>query len=205
MTATNRTDAERLIVEFLATHDNPTSDDWKALADKHPEHASAFVDAALVRAVGDATDASGEPYEFDADLATRMVSKGLSRLHQTSSAQLELAQQRVKAVRTPAQKRELATKVGIGEHVPLLAGVLVGRTFAPRKVLNAISEALEVPSIALRELFSRLFEASTVPAFKASEGKPTVPAAPASWEEAVRGLRLDSKETERLLRLADES
>lgn len=205
MTATNRTDAERLIVEFLDANDHPTLADWKALTDKHPEHASAFVDAALVRAVGDAAEASAEPYEFDAGLATRMVSKGLSKLHQTSSAQLELAQQRVRAVKTPAQRRELATKVGIGEHVPLLAGVLVGRTFAPRKVLNAISDALEVPSIALRELFSRLFEASVVPAFKASEGKPTIPVVPASWEEEVRGLRLDSKETERLLRLADES
>lgn len=92
MTATNRTEAERLIVEFLDANDQPTAADWKVLADKHPEHASAFVDAALVRAVGDAADASAEPYEFDAGLATRMVSKGLSKLHQTSSAQLELAQ-----------------------------------------------------------------------------------------------------------------
>ena len=86
MTATNRTEAERLIVEFLDANDHPTAADWKSLADKHPEHASAFVDAALVRAVGDAADASAEPYEFDASLATQMVSKGLTKLHQTSIA-----------------------------------------------------------------------------------------------------------------------
>lgn len=78
-------------------------------------------------------------------------------MHQTSSTQLEVAQQRVKAVKTPAQKRELATKVGIGEHVSLLAGILVGRTLAPRKILAAISAALDVPGVALREVFSRFF------------------------------------------------
>lgn len=205
MTATNRTDAERLIVEFLDANDQPTSADWKALSDKHPEHASAFVDAALVRAVGDAADASAEPYEFDAGLATRMVSKGLSKLHQSTSAQLELAQQRVKAVKTPAQKRELATKVGIGEHVSLLAGVLVGRTLAPRKVLAAISSALDVPGIALREVFSRLFDGTPLPAYKGGEGKPVVAGTPATWEEAVRGLSLDPKETARLLSFSDEA
>lgn len=205
MTSLNRTDAERLIVEFLDTNDNPTSDDWKALADKHPEQASAFVDAALVRAVGDAADASAEPYECDAGLAARMVSKGLSKLHQTSSAQLELAQQRVKAVKTPAQKRELAATVGIGEHVSLLAGVLVGRTRAPRKLLAAISMALEVPGIALREVFARIFEGSPLPAHKGGEGKPVVAGTPATWEEAVRGLSLDPKETARLLSLSDEA
>lgn len=205
MTATNRSDAERFIVEFLGTNDNPTSADWKALADKHPEHASAFVDAALVRAVGDAAEASSEPYEFDAGLATRMVSKGLSKMHQTSSTQLEFAQQRVKAVKTPAQKRELATKVGIGEHVSLLAGILVGRTLAPRRMLAAISAALDVPGVALREVFSRLFEATPLPAHKGGAGKPIVAGTPATWEEAVRGLSLDPKETARLLSFSDKA
>jgi hypothetical protein len=201
MTATNRTDAERLIVEFLDANDNPTSADWKALADKHPEYASAFVDAALVRAVGDAAEASTAPYEFDAVLANRMVSKGLSKLHQTGSAQLELAQQRVKAVKTPAQKRDLSTKVGIGEHVSLLAGVLVGRTLAPRK----LSAALEVPGIALREAFARFFEGTPLPAHKGGDGKPVVAVTPSTWEDAVRGLRLDAKETARLLSFSDEA
>lgn len=209
MTATNRTDAEQLIVEFLAATDHPTPADWKALADKHPEHASAFVEAALVRAVGDAAEAaeatSAEPYEFDVALATRMVSKGLSKLHQTSSAQLDLAQQRVKAVKTPSQRRELSAKVGIGEHVSLLAGVLVGRTLAPRKLLEAISEALDVPNVALREAFVRFFEATPLPAHKGGERKPVVAAAPATWEEAVRGLSLDAKETARLLSFSDEA
>jgi len=178
MTATNRTDAERLIVEFLDANDNPTSADWKALADKHPEYASAFVDAALVRAVGDAAEASTAPYEFDAVLANRMVSKGLSKLHQTGSAQLELAQQRVKAVKTPAQKRDLSTKV---------------------------SAALDVPGIALREAFARFFEGTPLPAHKGGDGKPVVAVTPSTWEDAVRGLRLDAKETARLLSFSDEA
>ena len=158
-----------------------------------------------MRAVGDAAEASSEPYEFDAGLATRMVSKGLSKMHQTSSTQLEVAQQRVKAVKTPAQKRELATKVGIGEHVSLLAGILVGRTLAPRKILAAISAALDVPGVALREVFSRLFEATPLPAHKGGEGKPIVAGTPATWEEAVRGLSLDPKETARLLSFSDKA
>lgn len=205
MTATNRTDAERLIVEFLDTVESPTTADWKALADKHPEHASAFVDAALVRALGDAADASDEPYSFDTELATRMVSKGLSKLHQSPSAQLAFAQERVKSVKTPAQRRELSTKVGIGEPVSLLAGILVGRTLAPRKLLQAISDVLEVPGIALREAFSRSFESSPLPAHKGGDGKPAVAATPATWEEAVRGLKLDPNETARLLSFSDEA
>lgn len=205
MTATNRPDAERLIVEFLDATDSPTPADWRALADKHPEHASAFVDAALVRAIGDAADASTEPYQLDGELATRMVSKGLSKLHQTSSAQLELAQQRVKAVKTPAQRRDLSTKVGIGEHVSLLAGVLVGRTLAPQKLLKAISDALDVPGIALREAFARFFDSTPIPAHKGGEDKPVVAAVPATWDEAVRGLSLDTKETARLLSFSDEA
>ena len=203
MTATNGTNAEQLIVEFLDTTDQPSPAQWKALADKYPEHASAFVEAALVRAVGDAAEASAEPYEFDAGLATRMVSKGLSKLHQTRSAQLELAQQRVKAVKTPSQRRELSAKVGIGEHVSLLAGILVGRTLVPRKLLMALSEALDVPGIVLREAFSRFFEATPLPAHKAGDGKPMVAATPATWEEAVRGLSLDADETVRLLSFSD--
>lgn len=205
MTATNRTDAERLIVEFLDATDHPMPADWKALADKHPEHASAFVEAALVRTVGDAAETSAEPYEFDASLATRMVSKGLSKLHQTSSAHLELARQRVREVKTPSQRRELSAKVGIGEHVSLLAGVLVGRTLAPEKLLKAISEALDVPGIALREAFARFFEETPLPAHKGGERKPVVAAVPATWEEAVRGLGLDAKETARLLSFSDEA
>jgi hypothetical protein len=205
MTATNRTDAERLIVEFLDTTDNPTPDEWRALADKHPKFASAFVDAALVRAIGDAADSSTVPYRLDAELATRLVSKGLSKLHQTSSAQLELAQQRVKAVKTPAQRRELSATVGIGEHVSLLAGILVGRTLVPRKLLKTISDTLDVPGIALREAFARFFDSTPLPAHKGGKDKPMVAAVPATWEEAVRGLNLDPKETARLLNFSDEA
>jgi hypothetical protein len=199
-----RDQAERLIAEFLDEHDKPTVGDWKRLADQYPEHAAAFVDAALVRAAGDASDASDEEYKFDARLATQTVSKALNKAHQMPSANLEAAAKKVAAIQGPTARKEVAVAVGIGPHAPLLNGVLVGRTKAPRKVVDALASLLGVSAMALRELFARAFAASSVPAFKAGDGKPQVASEPATWEEAVRGLGLPPDETARLLKLAGE-
>lgn len=204
MNATNRDQAERLIVEFLNEHDKPTVADWKRLANQHPEHASAFVDAALVRAAGDAADAADEEYKLNPKLATQTVSKALSKAYQTPSVNLAAAAAKVAAIQGPAARKETAVAVGIGPYPPLLNGVLAGRTRAPHKVLEALAELLAVPAMALREFFARTFAASSVPAHKAGDSKPTVSIEPATWEVAVRGLSLPPEETARLLKLGDE-
>lgn len=205
MNTTNRDQAERLIVDFLNTHDKPTAADWKRLTDQHPEHASAFVDAALIRAAGDAADASAEEYRLDEELATKTVSRALNKAHQLPSPTFEAARMKVEAIQGPAARRDLAQAVGIGQHTSLLNGVLAGRTRAPIKVLNALADALEVSAVALRELFARLFVASTVPAFKSTIGKPQLPMEPASWKDAVLGLGLAPEDTARLLKLDDDN
>jgi len=204
MNATNRDQAERLIVEFLDEHDKPTAEDWKRLTEQYPQHAAAFVDAALVRAVGDAADASAEEYTFDEALANKTVSRALSKAHQLPSANLEAATKKVATIQGPSARRETAIAVGIGPYPALLNGVLAGRTRAPRKVLDGLEQLLDVPAMALHELFARLFAASTVPAFKSGDAKPLVAAEPATWAEAVRGLGLSAEETQRLLKLAEE-
>lgn len=203
MSIDNRDQAEQLICEFLEVHDEPTSADWKRLADQHPEHASAFVDAALVRAAGDAADASEQAYTVDLALATKTVSRALNKAHQLPSINLEQATAKVAGIQGPAARREMANAVGIGPYPPLLNGVLAGRTAAPRKVLDALAVLMEVPASALREVFARAFLASAVPAFKAGTGKPHISGEPAKWEDAVRGLALSPEETTRLLALDD--
>lgn len=204
MNATNRDQAELIIIEFLTEHDKPTTDDWKRLTDKYPEHAAALVDAALVRAAGDAADASAKEYKLDARLATQTVSRALSKAHQMPSANLEAAAAKVAAIQGPTARKEVAVAVGIGPYPPLLNGVLAGRTRAPRKVLDALEALWAVPATALRELFARTFIASVVPAHKAGDTKPQVSTEPATWESAVRGLGLPPAETARLLKFGDE-
>lgn len=204
MTRMNQDEAEALIQAFLETHVAPTAADWKRLTDTHPEHADEFVDAALIRAAGDAADALSEPYQLDNELANKTVSNALNMLHRSQSMALNAVAAKVAAVKTPSARKELAIKVGIGPHVSLLSGVLVGRTSAPGRLLAALAAALEAPVLALREYSARTFELSALPSYKSTEGKPSIPIQPASWEEAVRGLNLDAAETERLLRFSED-
>jgi hypothetical protein len=204
MNATSRDQADRLIVEFLDEHDKPTAEDWRRLTEQYPQHAAAFVDAALVRAAGDAADASAEEYTFDEALANKTVSRALSKAHQLPSANLEAATKKVATIQGPSARRETAIAIGIGPYPALLNGILAGRTRAPRKVLNELERRLDVPAMALRELFARLFAASAVPAFKAGDAKPHVASEPATWEEAVCGLGLSAEETQRLLKFSEE-
>ena len=198
MTTKNRDQAEQLIVQFLEQHEHPSGADWKRLADQHPQHASAFVDAALVRAAGDAADASGQVYSFDSVLATKTVSRALNKAHQLPSANLERAAAKVAAIRSPSVRRETAVAVGFGPHLPLLNGILAGRTTAPQRILESLASMFDVPAAALREVFARAFAASTVPAFKSGIEKPQVPSEPATWEEAVRGLALSAEEDDQV-------
>lgn len=203
MTAINKDKTEHLIAQFLTERDHPTTEDWKALVDQYPQHASAIADAAMVRAAGDAADAADDPFVFDVELANRTVSKALNRVHQMPSRNLEIAQHQMNSLKGVARK-EAAEKLGIGPYPALLNGVLSGRTQAPVKLLQELAAFFDVQMTALAELFRRNFAATPVPAFKAGNSKPQVAAEPASWEDAVRALKLSSEETSRLLAFSDD-
>lgn len=204
MTTIKRSETEYIITDFLNKHSNPTTQDWKQLIERFPQHTIAIADAAIVRSAGDAADASDEPYELDVELANRTVSKALSKVHQTHSSNLELAKEKVASIQKPATRRQTAIEVGIGSYPTLINGILSGRIKGPSKVLDALAVLLDVSRVALTELFRRCFEDSTVPAFKGGDSKPKVAVKPVSWKEAVRSLELSEEETTRLLKLGEE-
>jgi hypothetical protein len=109
-------------------------------------------------------------------------------------------EKKIAAYRGPAVRR-LAPQVGLGSHAQLLSGVLAGSIQAPRRVLTKLSEVLGESELALSEFFKSSFVGRLVPAFKSNHGKPEVAAAPTSWEDAVRSLKLPSDEAKALLGL----
>ncbi len=121
---------------------------------------------------------------------------------QVTELELEKAQAQVLAIQGPAV-RKLSVEMGLGKNSALLSGVLSGRTAAPSKVLQALSDRLHVAALALAESFRRSFDQTTVPAFKATEGKPLVNSEPLTWSAAVTSLNLGEAETQTLLELAD--
>jgi hypothetical protein len=123
-------------------------------------------------------------------------------MQQVTELELEKAHAQVQAVQGPAV-RKLSNDIGLGKNSALLSGVLSGRTEAPSKVLQALSDRLQVAALALAESFRRSFALNTVPAFKAGDGKPVVHPEPQSWSDAVASLKLSSEEAQALLELAD--
>lgn len=121
---------------------------------------------------------------------------------QVTELELEKAHAQIQAVQGPGV-RKLSSDIGLGKNSALLNGVLAGRTEAPSKVLQALSDRLHVAALALAETFRRSFAHSTVPAFKAGDGKPVVHPEPQSWSAAVTSLNLSAEETQVLLELAD--
>jgi hypothetical protein len=97
--------------------------------------------------------------------------------------------------------RKLAQEVGVAPHVALLNSVLAGSVEAPKQLLVRLADKFQVSALVLAEFFRRSFAVSSVPAFKAEQGKPGVPLEPTKWPEAVRALRLSEAETSRLLQL----
>ena len=156
-------------------------DDWKALSDKYPQYAAQIVDAAAIRAAGDAADVHGETYEFDPLLATRTVSKALAMAHERSAVVDDVARKLAAALPGPAQRRELALALGLGEQVSLLNGVVAGRTQPARRLLRVLAQRLDVAETALREVSARTFAVQPMPAHKALRGKPVVQTQPVSW------------------------
>ena len=196
-----RDEADRLIEQFLEERVQPTKQEWKALVDRHPEHASAFIAAALARESGDVREAESA-YELDQGLADTTVSMVLNLVSQAPSRTLQATQQLVEEFKGK-RAGELAEQVGIGRsYASLMSGVLAGRTEAPARVVSALQGLWSVHSAALLESFRRSFEGRHVPAFK-SQQKPDLAPQPESWEAAVRSLKVSPAETGRLLKLAE--
>jgi hypothetical protein len=204
MTATNRGDAERLIVQLLDEHGEPTRTDWKRLIDAYPEHVRYFLEAALIRDVG-ASVHEDEEVEVDAAAQTKTLSYALNKVHQVGAPAFVAAQAAIDAIKNPLERRSLANRLGIGsEHVVLVNGVLAGRTKAPPKVLRLLAEVFDVEMMALKEVCARTFLATAVPPYKLPNGKPNIPLEPATWQQAVRQLQVSKEETARLLAFAEE-
>lgn len=203
MTNQTKNEADRLVEDFLIDHPSPKTSDWKTLIDAHPEHSDAIADAALAHRDSVDLEEAARDWPLNQSAFDNTISFVLNLVHQTPSLLLEDAMQRVAAIQGPAA-RKVAVDIGIGPYPSLLNGILVGRTLAPKRILEALAARLEVPLSTLVELFKRTFSASEVPAFKSPNGKPQLAAQPATWEQAVNALDLSPEETARLLKLSDE-
>lgn len=200
MTNRNSDEAERLVEDFLIDNPIPQTSDWKRLIDTYPQHAAAIADAALAH--GGADEVGIQP-PFNEALFNSTVSRVLNLVHQTPSPLLDAAHKKVGEIQGPAAKK-VAVEIGIGPYASLLSGILVGRTLAPRRILTSLGRRLDVPTVALAELFRRSFAMLEVPAFKSPDGQPRMMTQPSTWEQAVQAMNLPSEESQRLLRLADD-
>lgn len=200
MNKRNKDESERLIEDFLTSNPTPTAADWKRLIDSNPQFAGEIAEAALAHSPA-MNDNVGQP--FNEALYNSTVSAVLNLVHTTPSPVLQDAEKKVHSIQGP-EARKVAIEIGIGPYASLLSGILVGRTSAPSWVLSALSSRLNVPFMALSELFHRSFSASVVPAFKATEGQPQVATEPMSWKGAVKAMKLSPEETARLLELGSE-
>jgi hypothetical protein len=115
---------------------------------------------------------------------------------------LKDVQEKVRKIQGPAA-RKVAIEIGIGPHVALISGILGGGIDAPSSIRTAIAKYLDVPLMALIEVFRCSFIESEIPAHKSIYEKPQISAQPVLWKEAVRMLQLPAEETERLLKFAD--
>ena len=96
--------------------------------------------------------------------------------------------------------RELASSVGLSEHVSLLNQVIRGEVLAPYVLLKRIALKLQVQIAAVAQTFSLNFQNQPMRAFK-SAGKPTLTNEPIAWAKAVRDAGIKGAEAERLIAL----
>ncbi|PCC97322.1 hypothetical protein [Halopseudomonas pelagia] len=97
--------------------------------------------------------------------------------------------------------RVLAPQIDLGEQRGLTNMILGGTVLAPARVLAKLAAALKLPLDVLSVALERRFATQPVPAFKATDGKPTVQIERKAWSVAVRELQLPTDEQERLLKL----
>src|SRR5882672_10048145 len=117
---------DRLIEEFLIGNPQPKTADWKRLIEQYPQHAGAIADAALINHSFIESQEDGSTGAFDETLFNATISYVLNLVHQTPSASLKEAKERVAAIQGPSVKK-VAEDIGIGPYASLLNGVLVGR------------------------------------------------------------------------------
>ena len=97
--------------------------------------------------------------------------------------------------------RALAPQIDLGDQRGLTNMILGGTVLAPARVLAKLAVVLKQPLDVLSVALERRFVEQAVPAFKATDGKPTVQAERKAWSVAVKELQLPAEEQERLLKL----
>ncbi len=97
--------------------------------------------------------------------------------------------------------RALAPQIDLGEQRGLTNMILGGSVLAPARVLAKLAIVLKKPLDVVSVALERRFATQCVPAFKATDGKPTVQAERKAWSVAVKELQLPAEEQERLLNL----
>lgn len=97
--------------------------------------------------------------------------------------------------------RALAPQIDLGEQRGLTNMILGGSVLAPTRVLAKLAVVLKKPLDVVSVALERRFATQCVPAFKATDGKPTVQAERKAWSVAVKELQLSAEEQERLLNL----
>ncbi len=97
--------------------------------------------------------------------------------------------------------RTLAPQIDLGEQRVLTNMILGGTVLAPARVLAKLATVLKLPLDVLSVALERRFATQAVPAFKATDGKPTIQIERKAWSVAVKELQLPADEQERLLEL----
>lgn len=110
------------------------------------------------------------------------------------------------AIRTIQQNsgvkaRALSPQIDLGDQRGLTNMILGGTVLAPTRVLAKLAGVFRMPLEVLSVALERRFATQAVPAFKATDGKPTVQAERKAWNVAVMELQLPADEQERLLNL----
>lgn len=204
MTNQYKNEVGHLIEDFLIDHPSPETSDWKALIDTHPEHARVIADAALDHQGSVNLENAAKDWPLNQSVFDNTISMVQNLVHQTPSPVLADAKRRVVAIQGPTAKK-VAIELGIGPYPSLLSGILVGRTLAPKLIIEALAARLEVPLSTLTELFRRTFFETEVPAFKSPDNQPQLATKPATWEQAVNSLELTPDEAARLLKMSNEA
>lgn len=95
----------------------------------------------------------------------------------------------------------IAPQIDLGNQRGLTNMILGGTVLAPARVLAKLAVVLKLPLDVLSVALERRFATRVVPAFKATDGKPTVQVKRKDWDVAVKELQLPDEEQERLLKL----
>lgn len=115
----------------------------------------------------------------------------------------EAVEEAIKAIEqvSGVKARALAAQIDLGDQRGLTNMILGGSVLAPTRVLAKLAVVLKKPLDVVSVALERRFATQCVPAFKATDVKPTVQAERKAWSVAVKELQLSAEEQERLLNL----